>query len=308
MLDERKTAILRAMVQEYIATAQPVGSTHIANAPGVGVSSATVRNEMAVLEQEGYLVQPHTSAGRIPTDKGYRFFVDHLAAARPARPGVAQRVGDFFDTAHGRLEEMLHQTSNLLAQLTHHAARRGRPACGGRRRALGPGRRPVGAHGATSWPCCRTASVENETIECERGLRAAGRSAATAHLQPAHGRVGRSSPADPVPTATRRRRSSAAAVDALVGAGSDEPVFVGGTAVDGAGVRRGRHRAPGVAHPRAAVRDGVARARHPRPGPVRRDRRRTRCRAAGGVLGGGRARWWSTASTSAPSGCSDPPA
>ena len=67
MLDERKTAILRAIVQEYIATAQPVGSTHIANAAGVHVSSATVRNEMAVLEQEGYLVQPHTSAGRIPT-------------------------------------------------------------------------------------------------------------------------------------------------------------------------------------------------------------------------------------------------
>ena len=84
MLDDRKTAILSAVVQEYIATALPVGSTHIADAPGVRVSSATVRNEMAVLEQEGYLVQPHTSAGRIPTDKGYRFFVDHLAHARPA--------------------------------------------------------------------------------------------------------------------------------------------------------------------------------------------------------------------------------
>ena len=78
MLDERKTAILRAVVQEYIGTGQPVGSGHIANAHGVNVSSATVRNEMAVLEQEGYLAQPHTSAGRVPTDKGYRFFVDHL--------------------------------------------------------------------------------------------------------------------------------------------------------------------------------------------------------------------------------------
>ena len=85
MLDERKTAILSAVVQEYIATALPVGSTHIADAPGVKVSSATVRNEMAVLEQEGYLIQPHTSAGRVPTDKGYRFFVDHLGHARPAR-------------------------------------------------------------------------------------------------------------------------------------------------------------------------------------------------------------------------------
>ena len=78
MLDERKTSILRAVVQEYITTAQPVGSTHIADLPSVRVSSATVRNEMAVLEQEGYLAQPHTSAGRVPTDKGYRFFVDHI--------------------------------------------------------------------------------------------------------------------------------------------------------------------------------------------------------------------------------------
>src|SRR5512143_2705468 len=122
MLDERKTAILRAVVQEYIETAQPVGSGHVASAPGVRVSSATVRNEMAVLEQEGYLTQPHTSAGRIPTDKGYRFFVDHMS--RPGRldSASAQRVGMFFETAHGRLEELLHQTTNLLAQVTQHAA------------------------------------------------------------------------------------------------------------------------------------------------------------------------------------------
>ena len=88
MLDDRKAAILRAVVEEYIETAQPVGSTHVADAPGVRVSSATVRNDMAVLEQEGYLVQPHTSAGRVPTDKGYRFFVDHLA-----QPGRLDSVG-----------------------------------------------------------------------------------------------------------------------------------------------------------------------------------------------------------------------
>ena len=81
MLDERKTAILRAVVQEYIATGQPVGSAHVAAIAGVKVSPATVRNDMAMLEQEGYLVQPHTSAGRIPTDKGYRFFVDALEPA-----------------------------------------------------------------------------------------------------------------------------------------------------------------------------------------------------------------------------------
>ena len=98
MLDERKTSILRAVVQEYITTAQPVGSTHIADLPGVRVSSATVRNEMAVLEQEGYLAQPHTSAGRVPTDKGYRFFVDHITTPGRLDTAATQRVGTFFDT------------------------------------------------------------------------------------------------------------------------------------------------------------------------------------------------------------------
>ena len=82
-LNARRAAILEAVVTEYIGTAEPVGSSHVANAPGVQVSSATVRSEMVALEREGYLVQPHTSAGRIPTDKGYRFFVDHLTG-----PGV----------------------------------------------------------------------------------------------------------------------------------------------------------------------------------------------------------------------------
>ena len=122
MLDERKAAILSAVVQEYISTAQPVGSSHIATASGIGVSSATVRNEMAVLEQEGYLTQPHTSAGRIPTDKGYRFFVDHLASPRTADTATKKQVGEFFSAAHGRLEEMLHHTSDLLTRLTNNAA------------------------------------------------------------------------------------------------------------------------------------------------------------------------------------------
>jgi heat-inducible transcriptional repressor len=122
MLDERKTAILRAVVQEYISTALPVGSSHIASASGIGVSSATVRNEMAVLEQEGFLIQPHTSAGRIPTDKGYRFFVDHLASPGRVDATTTRQVGEFFEAAHGRLEELLHQTSDLLTRLTHNAA------------------------------------------------------------------------------------------------------------------------------------------------------------------------------------------
>ncbi len=122
MLDDRKTAILRAVVQEYITTAQPVGSTHVSDAPGVHVSSATVRNDMAILEQDGFLIQPHTSAGRIPTDKGYRFFVDHLTPAGRLDDQAALEVGEFFGRAHGRLEELLSRTSDLLAHLTHYAA------------------------------------------------------------------------------------------------------------------------------------------------------------------------------------------
>ena len=114
MLDERKAAILRAVVEGYIETAQPVGSAHVARSTDMAVSSATVRNEMAVLEREGYLVQPHTSAGRIPTDKGYRFFVDQLSGPGPLEPGKQQLVREFFRKAHGELEQMLHDTSRLL--------------------------------------------------------------------------------------------------------------------------------------------------------------------------------------------------
>lgn len=121
-LDERKTAILRAVVQEYIETAQPVGSGHIAGRSDVVVSSATVRNEMAALEKEGYLAQPHTSAGRVPTDKGYRFFVDQLSGPGPLTPVARQQVKEFFAKAHGELEQMLQDTSHLLSELTSYAA------------------------------------------------------------------------------------------------------------------------------------------------------------------------------------------
>lgn len=121
-LDDRKSAILRAVVQQYIETAQPVGSNTIARRDDVSVSSATVRNEMHDLESEGYLVQPHTSAGRVPTEKGYRFFVDAIGGTELLNPqGVAQ-VSDFFAAAHGELEQLLGQTSHLLSTLTDSAA------------------------------------------------------------------------------------------------------------------------------------------------------------------------------------------
>lgn len=121
MLDERKAAILRAVIEEYTETAQPVGSSAVVDAAGIKVSAATVRNEMAALESDGYLRQPHTSAGRVPTQKGYRHFVDNLDVAKLP---VADRrkVAAFFSQMRGEIEEVLRDTAALLADLTHYAA------------------------------------------------------------------------------------------------------------------------------------------------------------------------------------------
>jgi heat-inducible transcriptional repressor len=124
-LDERKAAILRAIVEEHIATAQPVGSQTVAKAGGVGVSSATVRNEMTILEREGFIAQPHTSAGRVPTDRGYRFFVDTLTRQSGLPVDQRRAVHEFFDlfhSAHQVLEDLLHETSQLLSRVSTHTA------------------------------------------------------------------------------------------------------------------------------------------------------------------------------------------
>jgi heat-inducible transcriptional repressor len=121
-LDERKAAILRAIVEQYVDTAFPVGSQTITLTTGLGVSAATVRNEMSVLEREGYITQPHTSAGRVPTDRGYRYYVDHLAGAAQLPAPERRRIGEFFTTATFALDELLAQTSHLLARVTAHAA------------------------------------------------------------------------------------------------------------------------------------------------------------------------------------------
>ncbi|MCU1353067.1 MAG: Heat-inducible transcription repressor HrcA [Acidimicrobiales bacterium] len=121
MLDERKASILQAVVEEYIQTAQPVGSGLVARSAAVNVSSATVRNDMASLEADGYLAQPHTSAGRIPTEKGYRAFVDALS--QPALDqSASQKVRSFFEAAHVEIEQMLADTTRLLSGLTDYAA------------------------------------------------------------------------------------------------------------------------------------------------------------------------------------------
>lgn len=122
MLDERKAAILKAVIEEYIDTAQPVGSTAVVGAAAVRVSPATVRNDMAVLETEGYLVQPHTSAGRVPTEKGYRYFVDHHLNQAELPSVDRRKVSEFFSQMKGEIEGVMRDTAGLLSNLTDYAA------------------------------------------------------------------------------------------------------------------------------------------------------------------------------------------
>lgn len=121
-LDSRKSTILRKVVTEHIETGEPVGSAHLVADVEIDVSAATVRSDMAALERDGYLTHPHTSAGRIPTDKGYRYFVDHLEGEAPLDRRSADQVETFFRRAHGELERMLRDTSHLLSQLTDYAS------------------------------------------------------------------------------------------------------------------------------------------------------------------------------------------
>src|SRR5919199_4293354 len=95
-LGPRKLAVLQAVVEEYVRTGEPVGSETIAERSGLGVSSATIRNEMAALEELGYLGHPHTSAGRIPTDLGYRRYVDSLPAAGRLEDRQRRAISSFF--------------------------------------------------------------------------------------------------------------------------------------------------------------------------------------------------------------------
>ena len=121
-LDERKAAVLRAIVEQYVDTAQPVGSQTVTNTTGLGVSAATVRNEMSLLERDGYIAQPHPSAGRVPTDRGYRYYVDHLAGAGQLPATERRRIVEFFSSATLAMDQLLAQTSQLLAGVTAHAA------------------------------------------------------------------------------------------------------------------------------------------------------------------------------------------
>src|SRR5437867_11976388 len=120
-LGPRKTAVLRAIVEEYVRSGEPVGSETIAESSGLGVSSATIRNEMAALEELGYLTHPHTSAGRIPTDAGYRHYVDTLPARGRLNQAQRRAIATHFAEAILDLEEVLKGSVQLLGRLTQYA-------------------------------------------------------------------------------------------------------------------------------------------------------------------------------------------
>jgi heat-inducible transcriptional repressor len=120
-LDDRKLDVLRAIVEDYVATQEPVGSKALVERHNLKVSPATVRNDMAVLEDEGYIRQPHTSAGRVPTDRGYRLFVDRLTRVKPLSPAERRAIERFLLGAVD-LDDVVHRTVRLLAQLTRQVA------------------------------------------------------------------------------------------------------------------------------------------------------------------------------------------
>jgi heat-inducible transcriptional repressor len=232
-IDERKASILRAVVQEYIETAQPVGSAHVARAGRLGVSPATVRNEMALLEREGYLVHPHPSAGRVPTDMGYRFYVDHLRTPPgPLAPNQKRQVADFFTKAHGELEQMLNDTTRLLSNLTAYAALVMAPGHEGTTvrsvQVVGLGPR-VGLLVAV----LSNGAVLKQALELQDDTGEERIAAASAHLA-AHfvGSPIGSSSLVPATGDLTTDKVVARAVEALVGGGEEEAeqVFVGGAA------------------------------------------------------------------------------
>lgn len=120
-MDDRKLNVLRAIVSDYVDSQEPVGSKALVERHNLGVSPATVRNDMALLEEEGYITQPHTSAGRIPTDKGYRLFVDRLSAIKPLSAPERRAIQTLLSGA-GDLDDVVGRTVRLLAQLTHQVA------------------------------------------------------------------------------------------------------------------------------------------------------------------------------------------
>jgi len=121
MLDDRRSIVLQTLVEEYIRTGQPVSSGAVLKKCNVDVSSATIRNDLAKLESYGLVSQPHTSAGRVPTQAGYRYYVDHCSSTR-LRNATRARIESFFTEVHRELSKLLKDTSGLLSDISHYPA------------------------------------------------------------------------------------------------------------------------------------------------------------------------------------------
>ena len=121
MTNDRRMLVLRAVVEDYIRSHEPIGSTALARRHDLGVSSATIRNDMAALEDEGYLTQPHTSAGRIPTEKGYRYFVDRLSTVMPMSPAQRSGIAAFLSGSVS-LQDTLRRAARILSSITGQVA------------------------------------------------------------------------------------------------------------------------------------------------------------------------------------------
>lgn len=119
-MNPRQREVLKAVIQDHILTAEPIGSRTISRRHAFHLSPASIRNIMADLEGLGLLIQPHTSAGRVPTDRGYRFYVDSLMEPEDPSPQEAQRIQERVETIHGEAEELLRETGRILAALTHY--------------------------------------------------------------------------------------------------------------------------------------------------------------------------------------------
>ncbi|MBQ3762301.1 MAG: heat-inducible transcription repressor HrcA [Clostridia bacterium] len=122
VLDERKYMILKAIIDDYIITAMPVGSRTVSRKKGVGFSPATIRNEMSDLEELGYLAQPHTSAGRVPSDKAYRLYVDSLLNSEELTVEEKKRIEDYIARRSGQVEDVIRAAADILADATQYTS------------------------------------------------------------------------------------------------------------------------------------------------------------------------------------------
>ncbi len=121
-LDDRKKRILRAIIDDYIDTAEPIGSRTIARKHELGLSSATIRNEMADLEEMGYLAQPHTSAGRVPSDRGYRLYVDQLMQLKDLSIGEIEEIREAMEIKINELSQLIRQASVIMSKVTKYTS------------------------------------------------------------------------------------------------------------------------------------------------------------------------------------------